>query len=130
MKILINILFIVLISFISISCARNVPIYNVESSPVSVDLTEEGVGKSIISAGIILGWQMRKIQPGQISAKIFLRKHMAEAEINYDAKNYSIIYKDSEELNFADGKIHKNYNSWVKNLDREIQKQLLLRSNQ
>ena len=130
MKNLIKFIIIVLISVSSMSCARIMPIYNVGSSPISFDITEEKVGKSIINAGVLLGWQMKKTNPGIISAKLFLREHVAEVEIKYDKKQYSITYKNSEKLNYKDGKIHKNYNSWIQNLDRGVQRQLLLSSNQ
>ncbi|MCH8885874.1 MAG: hypothetical protein IIC13_04725 [SAR324 cluster bacterium] len=130
MKNLFNFLIIVLISFSFISCSRRIPIYNVDSSPIPFDLTKEIVGKSIINAGILLGWKMKRTDPGIISAKIFLRKHVAEVEIKYDRKQYSITYKNSEKLNYKNGKIHKNYNSWIQNLDRGVQRQLLLSSNQ
>ena len=130
MKYVFNILMIVLISVSFVSCSRIIPIHNVESSPIPFDLTEEKVGKSIINAGILLGRKMKRIDPGLISAKLFLREHIAEVEIEYDVKQYSITYKSSENLSYEDGKIHKNYNSWVKNLDRGVQRQLLLSSNQ
>lgn len=129
MKNSINILLIVLISIISISCSRAMPIYNVENSPIPFELTEKKIGKSIINAGILLGWQVKTVNPGIISAKLFLRKHVAEVEIKFDNKQYSITYKNSENLNYNEGKIHKNYNSWIRNLDRGIQRQFLLISN-
>ena len=88
MKISFNILLIVLISFFSISCSRIMPVYNVKNSPIPFELTEEKIGRSIINAGILLGWQMKKASPGIISAKIFLRKHIAEAEVKFDKKQY------------------------------------------
>ena len=130
MKNLFNFLIIVLISFSFISCSRRIPIYNVDSSPIPFDLTKEIVGKSIINAGILLGWKIKITDSGIISAKIFLRKHVADVEIKYDSQQYSITYKNSEKLNYKNGKIHKNYNSCIQNLDRGIQRQLLLSSNQ
>ena len=54
MKNLIKFIIIVLISVSSMSCARIMPIYNVGSSPISFDITEEKVGKSIIKMPIPL----------------------------------------------------------------------------
>jgi hypothetical protein len=45
-------------------------------------------------------------------------------DIEHDAKSYSIKYRDSQNLNFADGQIHKNYNGWIQNLDKAIRAQL------
>ena len=41
--------------------------------------------------------------------------------IPYTATSYSINYENSLNLKAADGKIHKNYNRWVNNLDHDIQ---------
>jgi hypothetical protein len=45
-------------------------------------------------------------------------------EIPYSASKYSIVYKSSENLDEADGKIHRNYNGWVQNLDRAIRTEI------
>jgi len=34
------------------------------------------------------------------------------------------VFKSAENLGAADGKIHKNYNSWVQNLDRRIRTEI------
>ena len=45
--------------------------------------------------------------------------------IQYDASHFSIQYKDSQRLNFRDGKIHPNDNKWVKNLEQFITKEIV-----
>ncbi|MBF5602231.1 hypothetical protein HQI21_26760, partial [Escherichia coli] len=39
----------------------------------------------------------------------------------YTATYYNIKYDSSLNLQASDGKIHKNYNRWVRNLDKDIQ---------
>lgn len=39
-------------------------------------------------------------------------------------KSYGITYKDSTNLKYNGIKIHSNYNSWVRNLDRAIQTEM------
>ena len=46
-------------------------------------------------------------------------------DVSYDTQAFSIRYKDSINLDYGDGKIHKNYNGWIENLDREIRANLL-----
>jgi hypothetical protein len=46
-------------------------------------------------------------------------------DVRYTATTYSITYKDSTNLNYRDGQIHKNYNGWIENLDRDIRNELL-----
>jgi len=108
---------------------RTAPIYNVNDAAVVVaagkQASMDGVKSAILSAGNLLGWQMTDTAPGVITARIELRTHTATAEVKYSAKSYSIRYLDSTNLQAADGNIHKNYNGWIENLDREIRTKLL-----
>lgn len=109
------------------ACASVQPVYNVTSSPISTNKanpTLEEIGKAIMRAGIALGWEMKQAGPGKITGSLRLRKHVANVEIPYDTKTFSIKYIDSTELNYADGSIHKNYNSWIQNLEKGIRVQL------
>ena len=45
----------------------------------------------------------------------------AEVRITYTATSYDIKYDSSLNLQASGGKIHKNYNRWVRNLDKDIQ---------
>jgi hypothetical protein len=101
-----------------------VPIYNVSDVPATTAsgkaLTANQVRQGIISAGSALGWRMVDAGPGRLEGTLNLRTHAAVVDIPYSATKYSIQYKSSENLNAADGSIHKNYNGWVQNLDRGI----------
>jgi len=48
----------------------------------------------------------------------------AAVDIHYSASQFRIDYRDSRELGYDGGKIHRNYNRWVYNLDRSIVRQL------
>lgn len=50
---------------------------------------------------------------------------MAQVDIPYNAKAYSIQYKNSANLKYDGVSIHSNYNGWVQNLDRAIQSRLV-----
>ena len=102
-------------------------IKNVENEPVvitSKSINLDQTTKAIQQAGISRGWSMRLIQPGHIEGTLNLRKHMAKVDINYTNKAYSITYKDSAELGYDGSQIHKNYNTWVTNLDNSIKQKL------
>jgi len=107
------------------------PIVNVTDQPVVAtagkQLTADQVQSAIVSAGNALGWVMTPISPGLIGGRLMLRDHVAVVEVRYTAKTYSITYKDSTNLNYRDGQIHKNYNAWIENLDRDIRNELLRR---
>ena len=121
---------IVLVAIAALAgCVRTAPIRNVTDAPISPvadrSLTTADVERAIKRAGAQLGWQMQTVQPGLIRATLNLRTHTAVVDIPFTQKSYSILYKDSTNLQ-ADGTvIHNNYNGWVSNLDRAIQTQLI-----
>ena len=105
------------------------PIMNVTDQPVVTaagkPLTADQVRDAIVAAGTGLGWVMTPVSPGLVSGRLALREHAAVVDIRYSATTYSITYKDSTNLHYRDGQIHKNYNGWVENLDRDIRAGLL-----
>lgn len=109
------------------ACFRCEPIQNVVEaavvSPSNKPLTQDQVKAAILRAGAALGWQMKEAGPGKLAATIQLRTHQADIEIPYSAKTYSIVYKNSVNLDAADGQIHKNYNGWIQNLSKGISAQ-------
>lgn len=105
------------------------PMYSVDDNSTSINNTEfqptaQQVEKAIMLGATRYGWQPRLVEPGMIEASIMLRDHEAVVEIPYSAQSYSIHYKSSENLNYKDGEIHRNYNRWVMNLSSAIQQQL------
>jgi hypothetical protein len=62
---------------------------------------------------------------GVINARLNVRADAAVVDVRYSVKSYSIIYRDSTNLEYRGGQIHKNYNGWIQNLDREIRNELL-----
>lgn len=107
-----------------IGCRAN-PVYNVDSAPVTISgkHTGQDVEKSIIRAGAVLGWKMKKVGKGHLVGTLHLRSHVAVVDITFNDKTYSITYKDSTNLNYDGTNIHSNYNGWIQNLDRSIQSQ-------
>ena len=111
------------------ACMRCDPILNVADAPVTSasgkPLTNDQVKSAIIRAGAGLGWIMKEAGPGKLTANLAVRKHTAEVEIPYSTKQYSITYKGSTNLDAGgDGTIHKNYNGWIQNLNKNINAQL------
>ncbi len=84
------------------------------------------VRDAILRAGTRLGWTMRESAPGVIDATLTVRAHFVASEIRYTDKDFSILYRSSENMNFdpADGKVHRSYNRWTKNLAKEISAEL------
>jgi hypothetical protein len=95
-----------------------------KDAPVTRNLAAAQVRLAILRAGATLGWQMQDVQPNLIEGTLYLRSHKAQVDIPYSTGRYSIVYKDSVNLLYDGTNIHKNYNGWIKNLDRAIQAQL------
>lgn len=100
------------------------PILNVEQANINYDLPESKVKQAIMEAGSNRGWLMSIQDNGVIRAELNLRTHQAIVHIPYTKNNYSIQYVSSINLNEKNGKIHKNYNNWIMNLNQDIQVKL------
>ncbi len=104
------------------------PVYNVKNeqipNPSSARLSLNDIEGAILSAAHKRGWSAKAIKPGLIEASIASRSHRAAIEIEYDQSNYSINYKSSKDMDYENGKIHRNYNNWIIRLSRAIQSEL------
>jgi hypothetical protein len=116
------------VAALALAACQPMPVYNVADAPV---VTTSGkapsatqVRSAIITAGTSLGWTIKDAGPGRLEGTLRLREHTAVVEIPYSGARYSITYKSSENLMAADGKIHKNYNGWIQNLDRAIRTEI------
>ena len=113
--------------FLALAACRTAPIHNVHDAAIATGKTNaslEDIQKAIVRAGASLGWNMSSVRPGLMTGTLHLRKHVAVVEVRYDTKNYSILYKDSQNLGYNGSTIHSNYNGWIQNLNRAIQTQL------
>jgi hypothetical protein len=45
----------------------------------------------------------------------------ADLTVSYTDSTYSITYRDSQGLNYGNGRIDAHYNHWVHNLDHDLQ---------
>jgi hypothetical protein len=108
----------------AVSSCRTATVYNVNDAPLSTakPATMAQVEAAIKRAGGGLGWQMQTAAPGHIVARLPIRQHLAVVDIYYTNKDFSIKYKNSNNLRYdqADNTIHSNYNGWVQNLEKAI----------
>ncbi|TNV16420.1 hypothetical protein FH968_19685 [Buttiauxella sp. B2] len=91
---------------------------------ITQHVTTEQVKDAIINAGQGRDWIMSVAGPGVINATQNIRKHSVTVRINYSDRSYSINYVSSVNLLASDGEIHRSYNHWVNNLDKDIQKKI------
>lgn len=120
------------------ACERLRPVYEVHSQTVPVvgaPPTLNQVEDRIIKAGASLGWLMKPVKSGLVRGTIRRKRHVAVVKIEYDTSTYSILYDSSQRLSIGTGSletryegqrvIHKRYNKYVKNLNRQIETFLL-----
>ena len=115
-----------LLALALVGCKSN-PVYNIEGAPISASTSGyslRDVRDAIQQAGVSLGWQMKDVQPGLIVGTLVVRDHMAQVEIPYNRTSYSILYRDSQNLNYDGVSIHSNYNGWIQRLNGAINAQL------
>lgn len=107
------------------ACAAQ-PIYSVPDQPIttSKSLKHDEVRAAIGRGAARYGWKVRDEGPNTVVATIDLRTHHAEVTIKYDTRNYSIEYKDSNNLNYDGAHIHHAYNGWIHNLQKGINAEL------
>lgn len=98
------------------------PVENIESAPLPANrgLSMEEVENAIRRAAAKRGWTMKRLAPGRLEGRLALRSHVALVDVTFDTQQYSITYKDSQNLNYDGTNIHRNYNSWVRNLSNDI----------
>ncbi|MCO4205119.1 MULTISPECIES: hypothetical protein [Aeromonas] len=122
---LVNKICVVLTCALLAACSTSQPIRNMAANPVAFNLTDEQVANAIITAGISKSWVMKKEKPGLIRGQVNVRQHQAVIDIPYSARDYSINYVSSVNLDDkGKGSIHRSYNRWVLGLNQAIQTEL------
>lgn len=112
-----------LCAFALAGCARTEPVKNVNQT-LTHNYSDSQLKSAILEAGRARQWMMQPQQPGVINGHITQRDHSADIRITYGANHYAINYVGSSNLLASPGEIHRNYNRWVNNLDKDIQLRL------
>ena len=105
---------------------RDAPIQNLVDVPVmwmpGVEPSADKLARAVVAVCARLGWVCQIVSPGEIHGRLNLRSHEANVRIPYAADKYSILYESSDNLRYDAEKntIHRNYNNWVLNLQRQI----------
>jgi hypothetical protein len=95
----------------------NLPIVRADNAM----LTDARVRQAIVRATQHSKWSILEDAPGSIVATFSIRnKHSLTVEVRYSDARYSIVYRDSSNLNYTQGSsgpvIHPAYNKQVKAL--------------
>lgn len=121
-------IYIVILSTTGCSPAK---IYDVPKQEVVQKVSKNDLYKAIIKTAYLRGWEVKKVEDGLLNAIYKKPKFSVTVAISYTDNSYDIDYKESEGLMYDEKEqsIHKNYNTWVKTLEREINARLISISN-
>lgn len=104
------------------------PVYNAEMS-YEASISDAKVEKAIKKALIQRGWRAKETTSGKVKAHITLRSHTANTDITYGNGSIKFTYVNSTNLKAKQKKgeqyIHRNYNRWIMNLEKDINAFLL-----
>ena len=114
-----------------ISACTSTVVNNIDNSSTFMDnhLTSKKVEMAIKKGSSKRGWLVKKHKMGLITARNNIRgKHLVIVNISYNKNGYKIDYKDSQNMKYnpSNNTIHKNYNKWIANLERDINYELSL----
>ena len=120
-------IFLVVAMVVFVGC-QGTPVFNVENATINTVSNKEPTLKDVTQAIVSAAanstppWNMQVVKPGHIVATLHNRTHMAQVDIQYTTKGYSITRKDSADLQYdaEKGTIHSGYNKWVQRLDSNI----------
>lgn len=114
-----------------VGCTSKPVLNPAEQLTASQPYSQSQVQQAILKAIAERGWTARAVGPAVIKADITVRNtFFAAVDIHYSTSQFRIAYRDSRELGYKDGKIHRNYNRWVYNLDRSIVRELNAQATQ
>lgn len=90
------------------------------TSMVPHGLTKEQVRIDIADGCDIRNMTYKDISDNEIEAVHSRENISISFSIKYDESQYTIMYKDSQNLATDDGRVHSNYLRWVNNLKKSI----------
>ena len=99
-------------------------IIDINDAAIPAGLNLDAITNAIAAGVVDRSWTPKVVGPGHVEAHLFIRSHVAIVDITFDESAYSITYKDSDNLDYKNGRIHRNYNRWVANLNQALQRKL------
>ena len=107
----------------------NDPVANFENRPVTAAtrLSQAQVRDAIVAGASARRWKVNYIAAGMLVAQLNVAgRHLVEVDIRYGPQYYSVLYRDSINMNYrtTDSTIHPNYNRWARELVDSIDQAL------
>lgn len=102
------------------------PMIQLPPQQIVTNVTMDQLQKCVTASAISTNWTILENQPGSLLIRYSRNpKWWVNVKVTYSEKEYRIAYVDSNGLNYRikDGvpDIHRNYNRWIKNLNKYIQ---------
>lgn len=113
---------LITLALLTTAACTSKPVLNTQHDlPANAQVSEEKIKQVIVVALQKREWSVQRLSPQLVQAEITVRNQFyAAIDIRYTRNSYAITYRDSRDLGYKDGKIHRNYNRWVSMLDRDI----------
>lgn len=117
------ILALILASLFTVTSCASMKVQDMISCQNSINQTDdlELIRVAIIKAGLSRNWIVTKENKNEIILTYSARAVSATVSVKYDKDHYTISYVGSNGLLYDGTKIHRNYNRWIRNLDKDIQ---------
>ncbi|TDV66064.1 hypothetical protein [Pseudomonas sp. LP_7_YM] len=117
---------LVVLALLSVTACSSKPLVTPDRTlPTTLHPDQAEMKQAILTTLVKRKWEVQRVSPELIQAQITVRgQYHAEIDIPYTTDHYQINYRDSRDLDYQDGKIHKNYNRWVRLLDKGILREL------
>ncbi len=109
----------------SAAWSRSAPVQTIKSPVLSKTVTVQEVRGAILRAALSKNWQVVEETDQKITLKYVKKVHVAVCDVTYSEKEYTITINPMTTLLRGDNEVHPKYNQWIRNLDKQIQRQLL-----
>lgn len=96
-------------------------------SPINLVEPRSDVRDIIIRGMQRRGWRVLSEDEGIVRAMISVREHRGVVDIHYTDVVISFEHVSSSNLHETETTIHRNYISWLNNLQRDIQDEILVK---
>ncbi|MDL2285272.1 hypothetical protein LJB93_00840, partial [Desulfovibrio sp. OttesenSCG-928-F07] len=107
---------------LSAACSSLPEVYEVKNQTYPDVVAKKEAKDIIIYTGAKRGWNFTVVDDNTLQGTLLVRQHMVKVNVPVTRSTYSILYNDSANLKYENGKIHPSYNKWVQTLQNDINK--------
>jgi len=101
------------------ACER--PVYTVTNVAFGGNGTLQQRTMQILQAAQEQNWQAQPVGPGRVRLIYTYTEHRIVLDAVFDETTFSLLYVSSSGLSYDGTNVHRAYNNWVRELERQIQ---------